>query len=82
MVDQTQTDVSAIFRYNENIFFGGGLRGYNTNSLDAVSMIAGFKLSENVTLGYGYDFTLSNINLVSNGSHEIQINYNLNKLNW
>lgn len=77
---QTQTDFSVILRYNDNIFGGGSLRGYNSNSLDAVAILAGFKLSDKLTLAYGYDLTLSDLNTVSNGSHEISLNYNLNKI--
>jgi hypothetical protein len=66
-------------RYNENIFTGASLRGYNNQTLDAVALVAGFKLSEKITLGYSYDITLSNLNTVSNGSHEILVNYNLGK---
>ena len=76
---QTQTDVAAILQYNDNIFGGASFRGYNSDNIDAVAFIAGFKLSENVTLAYAYDLTLSALNQVSNGSHEVMINYNLNK---
>jgi type IX secretion system PorP/SprF family membrane protein len=76
---QTQADFSVIMRYNNNIFGGASFRGYNTNSADAVAILAGFKLSEKLTLAYGYDITLSDLNLVSNGSHEISLNFNLNK---
>jgi len=76
---QTQADFSVIMRYNNNIFGGASFRGYNANSADAVAILAGFKLSEKLTLAYGYDLTLSDLNLVSNGSHEISLNFNLNK---
>jgi len=76
---QTQTDVSLRVQYNDNIFLGGSFRGYNSDSIDAVAIIAGFKLSEKFTFAYAYDLTLSDLNLVSNGSHEIMLNYNLNK---
>jgi type IX secretion system PorP/SprF family membrane protein len=74
---QTQTDISVLLRYNDNIFGGASLRGYNSNSLDAVAILAGFKLSERLTLAYGYDLALSDISTVSNGSHEISLNYRL-----
>ncbi|MFN7120106.1 MAG: type IX secretion system membrane protein PorP/SprF [Saprospiraceae bacterium] len=77
---QTQTDFSVILRYNDNIFGGASLRGYNSNTLDAVALLAGFKLNENWTLAYAYDLTMSDLNTVSNGSHEISLNYNLNKI--
>ena len=78
-VAQTQTDLAAILQYNDNIFGGASFRGYNSDNIDAVALIVGFKLSENITLAYAYDLTLSTLNQVSNGSHEIMINYNLNK---
>lgn len=76
---QTQTDLSLRVRYNENIFLGTGIRGYNTDSVDALTFLGGLKLSENITLGYAYDLTLSDLQVISNGSHEIMLNYNLNK---
>ena len=76
---QTQTDLGAIFKYNDNIFAGASFRGYNSNSIDAMAFITGFKLSEKATLAYAYDWTLSILNQVSNGSHELMLNYNLNK---
>ena len=76
---QTQTDVSAILRYNENLMLGGSLRGYNTNTIDATAILLGFKLSENITLAYAYDIPLSDLSPLNNGSHEIVIGYNLNK---
>ncbi len=76
---QTQTDISLIARYNDNIFAGGAFRGYNTNSIDAATIIFGFKISENMNLAYAYDIPLSDLRNVSDGSHEIMINYNLNK---
>ena len=77
---QTQLEFSAIVRYNDNIFGGASFRGYNTNSIDAVVFLAGYKLNENFTLAYSYDLTLSGLSDVSKGSHEILLNYNLNKL--
>ncbi len=76
---QTQTDLAALFYYNDNIIGGASFRGYDSNSIDAVAAIVGFKLSDNITAAYAYDFTLSTINQVSNGSHEIMLAYNLNK---
>ncbi len=76
---QLQLDFSGIFRYNGNIFAGATFRGYTATSIDAVAITLGFKLGEKLTIGYAYDLTLSELNLVSNGSHEIMVNYNLNK---
>ncbi|MEN0004373.1 MAG: type IX secretion system membrane protein PorP/SprF [Bacteroidota bacterium] len=79
-INQTQVEASVLTTYNENIFGGVGFRGYNSETIDAVSFIAGFKLSENLSLGYAYDYTLSDLNVVSTGSHEIVVSYNLNRI--
>ncbi|MEM6321042.1 MAG: PorP/SprF family type IX secretion system membrane protein [Bacteroidota bacterium] len=76
---ETQMEASILFKYNDNIFVGGSFRGYNANTVDAASLIVGLNLSEKIQLAYAYDFTLSALDVVSNGSHEIMINYNLGK---
>jgi type IX secretion system PorP/SprF family membrane protein len=77
---ETQLEISTIIKYNDNIFGGLAFRGYSENTIDATAFLVGFKLSEKITLAYSYDLTLSSYNSVSNGSHEILINYNLNKI--
>jgi len=79
--DQTewQSEISLLFKYDDNIFLGGSLRGYNTNTLDAAVLIAGLNVSEKIKLAYAYDFTLSDLNVISNGSHEIMLQYNLGR---
>jgi len=78
-LQETQMEISTIVEYNDNIFGGMSFRGYNKNTIDAAAFLAGIKLSEKITLAYSYDLTLSSYNSVSTGSHEILINYNLNK---
>ncbi|MEM6725276.1 MAG: PorP/SprF family type IX secretion system membrane protein, partial [Bacteroidota bacterium] len=50
---QTQIDFSGILTYNGNIIFGSSLRGYNERSLDAVVLIAGMQVTDNISLAYG-----------------------------
>ncbi len=76
---ETQIEISAIANFDDNIFGGASFRGYNSNSTDAIVLLAGYRLNDNLTLFYAYDLTLSGLNQVSNGSHEIMLNYNLNK---
>ena len=40
----------------------------------------GWKANENVMIAYSYDVPLSALSTVNTGSHEIMINYNLNKV--
>ncbi len=42
---------------------------------DSITMIFELKLHTNLHLGYAYNYTLSEINKYSNGSHEIMLNY-------
>ena len=74
-----QAEASILFKYNDNIFIGGSFRGYNANTIDAANLIVGFTFNEKITIAYAYDYTLSALDVVSNGSHEIMVNYNLNK---
>lgn len=76
---ENQAEITVLLKYNDNIFGGAAFRGYNSNTADAVALIAGFNLSEKVKVAYSYDMTVSALQSVSNGSHEIMLNYNLNK---
>lgn len=76
---QTQAQAGVMVKYNDNIFGGAAFRGYSNKTIDAAILMAGFKLSEKITLAYAYDLTLSGLSSVSNGSHEIVLNYNLGK---
>ena len=74
-----QTDLSCIAK-SGNVFGGLSLRGYNSQSLDAVVIIAGIEFNRNYTLSYSYDLGLNEIGSFSGGSHEINIKYSLNRL--
>ncbi len=76
---ETQGELALMLSYDKNFFGGAGIRGYNANTLDAIVIFAGIRLNESFTLAYGYDATISGLNQVSTGSHEIMVNYNLNK---
>ncbi len=74
-----QSEISTLVKYDDNIFLGGSFRGYNSNTIDAVALIAGLNISEKIKVAYAYDLTLSELNLVSSGGHEILIQYNLGR---
>lgn len=77
--EQLQTEVSAIITYNENVFLGASFRGYDMNSIDAIILMAGMNIGNGMRIGYAYDLTLSSLSTVNTGSHEITLNYTLNK---
>lgn len=76
---ETQIDFSLLVQYNDNIFLGASFRGYQKSNTDAIVLLTGFKLNEKISLAYAYDLTLSSLSNASSGSHEIMLNYNLNK---
>lgn len=76
---ETQMDFSTFVRYNDNIFLGATFRGYSKNSQDAIVGFGGVKLNPKVMLAYSYDFTLSALKTIAQGTHEIVLQYNLGK---
>ena len=76
---QTQADFSVLFNYLDNIFLGASFRGYTKNAQDALIGMLGIKLSKQIKVAYAYDYTLSSLNVASQGSHEIVLQYNLGK---
>ena len=80
--DLTITQVEAGVRavYDDFLMLGAGVRGYSGTTLDAVTLLLGLKVSPNLTVAYGYDITVSELQQVSSGSHELSVNYNLNRI--
>lgn len=70
-----QADLTALVEYQKKLWGGIAYR----NTTDAISIIlgySGFKGNlKGLRVGYSYDLTMSRILTVSNGSHEIQLNY-------
>ncbi|MEL6989047.1 MAG: PorP/SprF family type IX secretion system membrane protein [Bacteroidota bacterium] len=77
---QTQIEAAVKLEYDDNIIGGAGFRGYNANTIDALVLFGGLRLNPNLTLAYSYDIGLSSLNQIHVGTHEILLNYNLNKL--
>lgn len=67
-----QTDINTMVFYNQK--FWGGV-SYRLN--DALIGLLGFNLTEKLKVSYSYDYTLSKLNLQSNGSHEILLGYDV-----
>jgi type IX secretion system PorP/SprF family membrane protein len=65
-------DFNAKVRYN-NLVWGG----LSYRSSDAFVVLVGVLLNKRIEVGYSYDYTLSYLNVVSNGSHEIMVGYRL-----
>lgn len=69
-VPQVDLNVTALFAQT----FRGGLAYRQWGNTDALSVLLGYQKGA-FEAGYSYDVTLSNVQLVSNGTHEIMVKY-------
>jgi type IX secretion system PorP/SprF family membrane protein len=68
--------VSTQMDFNLNAKYGDHLWGGMTYRLDdALVLIAGYNINENLKFGYAYDITTSDLKSESSGSHEILLRY-------
>lgn len=72
-----QTDIAVKTLINNNIIFGGSFRGYSKTTTDGVSLLAGYRIIENLSLLGAYDFGLSKLRTVHRGSIEIGLKYTI-----
>lgn len=75
-----QTDIAVTAYYQDKYIIGTGLRGYSSDSLDALVLLLGINLMDHMTLSYSYDLVLSSLKEVSSGSHEISFSTSLKNL--
>lgn len=71
---QVQVDISGTFTIIDNILAGISFRGYNKNTIDALSLIFGFRY-KGLQFVYSYDANLSYLTNFNSGSHELSVNY-------
>lgn len=70
-----QTDISFMTGYKNYISVGLNARGYNKRAFESLSPIVGVGPIKNICILYSYDVSLSSLNQVNKGSHEISLNY-------
>lgn len=63
-------DINVRYIYQNTLY--GGLT-YRTS--DAIGVMVGYTLRNNLTFGYSYDFTVSKLSSISRGSHELVARY-------
>ena len=76
--DYYQAEGDLVIQYKNFIWFGAGYRGFNNQSMDAAIGTVGIRISENLSVGYSYDYTTSALGGAENGSHEVLLNYRVN----
>lgn len=54
--------------------------GVSYRHQDAVAALAGFQITDDLRLGYSYDFNISDLNSFNNGSHEVSLIYTFDLL--
>ena len=69
-------DISSTFIFNEKFYLGANYR-----IDDAIGAFADFQVLPNFRVGYGYEYTLSDLQPYSSGSHEILLIYELRMKN-
>ena len=67
-----EIDINANLILDDKVWVGLSYR-----SLDAISFLLDFQVNNQFRFGYAYDYTLTDINRITSGSHEIMINYRL-----
>lgn len=69
---QNTVDINAKLGFRDHFWIGGSYR-----QDDAVAGMIGFTVNSFLSLGYSYDYTSSNLNTVSTGTHEIVLGIHL-----
>lgn len=67
-------DVSANALFNEKITLGVAYRWD-----DSLSGLAGFRIKENIYIGYAYDYTTTGLNNYNSGTHEIMLRFEIKR---
>lgn len=75
-----QTDVGLNAKFSNNLLAGLNFRGYGPTSVDALSLILGTNIGDKYFLTYSYDLGLGGLSSYHQGSHEVMLSYNLQKL--
>ncbi|BDS13907.1 PorP/SprF family type IX secretion system membrane protein [Aureispira anguillae] len=74
-----QPEIAVILKWNNNIFGGLAFRGYDSHTADALIFVVGMQITKNIMLAYSYDLSVGSLQSYNSGSHEVVLNYNLNK---
>lgn len=71
----TQVEVGAAVDLRGLLKGGVYFRGYNSSSIDALVLQAGYQFAENAYIYYSFDLGLSGLRKVHDNSHEVSLRY-------
>ncbi|MEM7105360.1 MAG: type IX secretion system membrane protein PorP/SprF [Bacteroidota bacterium] len=79
----TEFDITASFLINEVLWLGAGFRSAfegaeDGTSYDSVDFLLGVYLKNGIRIGAAYDYTLTKLRTVSDGSFEVMLGYEFN----
>ncbi len=77
---QLDVDISTVIDYYGKIFAGISLQLNNKIKIDALIITMGTKITSNFKVYYSYDIDFTTLRTLHDGTHEIVLNYNLNKI--
>ncbi|WP_075343198.1 PorP/SprF family type IX secretion system membrane protein [Tenacibaculum agarivorans] len=72
-------DITGNFLFNEKFWLGGSYR--INNNTGALGALVDFQINKQMRVGYSYEHPLSDINTYSNGTHEVLLMFEFNKIN-
>jgi len=70
-------DLNTLVSFENRMMAGVSGRAGLQGQMDALGIIAGMRVASNWQISYAYDITLSALNTVSAGSHEVAIRYSI-----
>jgi len=73
-----QQTINMLVYYKKDFWAGVAIRGLINDDRDALTGMLGLNIKEGLSLGYAYDFSISNLTKFNSGSHEIVLNYLIN----
>jgi type IX secretion system PorP/SprF family membrane protein len=71
-VNDFQPELNLKVQYRDQIWLGGSYRHEN-----GFAAMAGMNIGNTFNVGYAYDFTTTNINTVSRGTHELMVGFTI-----
>ncbi len=75
--NELQSEASLLIGYKKSGWIGAGYRGMSSNNPDAIIGFLGINLSSNFEIGYAYEYSISKLSSVNDGTHELLLHYSV-----